>query len=686
MSQPQSGMPPRQFSPPQGSPSPTNAAPSYGLGPNKRPKLSPQAPAHPISPYQTSQSHVYAGSPSALTPGPLTPTAGLPSPIPQSANVPNAPQAQHHAYTMSHQQPNGRSPSVGQTHVPQSSHTTHNSQHVAQHSLQHANQPVHSTYAPHPHVHLQPAPPPQQTQHYNNQSHPTTPIATQPPAQYSNATLMPNNLPGAGNMGPPMSYPSDSRQTAKGPPKTSSYDVNDMLMGTGIDLDEEFEYQNDPDALRRSGYPPQGRDSFYGAGPANQPAKDVGGMSQDEYAARAADEVWDKAAHDLAVTRQQEVRLNFITPGRLHKRMADTAHKHGLSLNTDLRPDGKGLYMGKFVPPADFPKPEIKMMTQTGPGGAIVQTAGSFIPKDSFLVDQIALLSIATREHLKDLLTDANDVAISRQTSSHGFVPPEWMDVADVPAPKVNGSLAEGPRIGADSAVSPGANPLKRSSDQISNDKVRTSGITEIGPNHLVESVVGAGKQTQDGEEGRLKKRQKRVEKGADKEKEGGEAGSRSGSIAPGTPGGLEGGEAKLMTKKEGKKAAAKAAENASSTTVNTTLSLFTGGKKKKYSWMTSGADAGSGASTPKGTSKPGLGGSGSIGAKTARGPLTKPSVSHLGQFREDGEKGKNIQLRDWVIILEDRKTDPHVLQSAYDQLDKSDTGDKVGRPADKTK
>ncbi|KAI0154428.1 hypothetical protein GGR57DRAFT_114735 [Xylariaceae sp. FL1272] len=682
MSQPQPGMAPRQFSPPQGSPSPTNAAPSaYGMPPNKRTKLSPQAPVHPGSPYQTSQNHVYSGSPSALTPGPSTPTAGLPSPVTQAANMPNTPQAPHNAYTMSHQQTNGRSSSVGQVHIPQPSHNSHNSQHVGQNPTQHAGQPAPSTYTPHAHVHLQPAPSPQQTPSYQNQSHPPTPIANQSPAQYSNATLMPNNMLGAGNMGPPMSYPSDSRQAQKQPPKTSSYDVNDMLMGTGIDLDEEFEYQNDPDALRRSGYPPQGRDSFYGAGPANQPAEDVDGMSQQEYAARRADEVWDKAAHDLAVIRQQEVRLNFINPGVLHKRMADAAHKHGLSLNTDLRPDGKGLYMGKFVAPADFPKPEIKMITKNGPDGAVVQTVGSFIPKDSFLVDQIALLSIATREHLKDLLSDANDVAISRQTSSHGFVPPEWMDVADVPAPEVNGSKGEGPHPGAESAVSPGANPLKRSSDQISNDKAPTSGISEVGPNHLVESVVGAGRQTQNGEEGRLKKRQKKLEKGTDKDKEAGEAGSRSGSIAPGTPGGLEGGEAKSMTKKEGKKAAAKAAENASSTTVNTTLSLFTGGKKKKYSWMTAGADAGSGASTPKGSSKPGLGGSGAIGAKTTRGPLTKPSVSHLGQFREDGEKGKNIQLRDWVIVLEDRKTDPRELQNAYDRLDKSDTGDRVARP-----
>jgi hypothetical protein len=198
-------------------------------------------------------------------------------------------------------------------------------------------------------------------------------------------------------------------------------------------------------------------------------------------------------------------------------------------------------------------------------------------------------------------------------------------------------------------------------------------------PNYFIESLLEVGKQSQSSEEARLRKRQKRLEKLAEKDKDGAEAGSRSGSVAPGTPGSIapEAGDTKAMSKKEGKKAAAKAAESSSGTTVNATLSLFTGGKKKKYSWMNSGA--GSGASTPRAQNTPGTpGGIGVTVGKAGHGPLTKASVSHLGQFREDSEKGKNIQLRDWIVVLEDRGLDLRSLQTAYTKIDKSDTGDKV--------
>lgn len=129
-------------------------------------------------------------------------------------------------------------------------------------------------------------------------------------------------------------------------------------------------------------------------------------------------------------------------------------------------------------------------------------------------------------------------------------------------------------------------------------------------------------------------------------------------------------GEIKPPTKKESKKMA-KLAE-ASSTTVNTTLSLFAGGKKKKYSWMTSGAP-GSGANTPRqvpgAPGTPGaMGGAGSKG----RGPLTKSGVTGVGQFREDSDKGKNIQVRDWVTVLEHRGFEQKLLQDMYNIMDQS--------------
>ena len=90
-------------------------------------------------------------------------------------------------------------------------------------------------------------------------------------------------------------------------------------------------------------------------------------------------------------------------------------------------------------------------------------------------------------------------------------------------------------------------------------------------------------------------------------------------------------------------------------------------------------AGGGSGASTPRPQGASGASsGIGGSTTKVGRGPLTRAGVTYLGQFREDSEKGKNIQLRDWIVVLEDRGLDSRSLQIAYDKVDKSDVGDKI--------
>ena len=313
---------------------------------------------------------------------------------------------------------------------------------------------------------------PQPVQSPHQTSTPTTNINQ---SQYSQAQLAPinasNNMQATGNMGPPTIHPSsfqaanDAAKTRTAPSKGQVYEMNDMLLGTGIDLDEEAEYMNNLET--RTGYsqlPPGGRDSFYGAGPANQPAEPTDAKSQEEYAALRADNVWNEAARRLAVTRSQEIRQYLLEPGVLHKRMHEVAQKFGLGLNVDLKPDGKSQYMGKFSQPAEFPKPELKIVFQPDSkgSGTMVNTMGSFIPKEAFLVDQIALLSIGTKERLRDLLSDAHKIAETRQKSSHGTVPAEWAEAAAPLSSKVNGTPSESTRTGAESAVSPRTNVLKR--------------------------------------------------------------------------------------------------------------------------------------------------------------------------------------------------------------------------------
>ncbi|KAI2778825.1 hypothetical protein F4815DRAFT_476019 [Daldinia loculata] len=638
MSHPQPTMPPRQFSPPQHSPNQT-----YQLPPNKRARLSPGPPSNPGSPYPN-----YAPSPRATTPATTPMTLPSPAPAPNH-NINQAPAAA--TYNTPYQQPNGRSASVGMTLTMPTAVST---------------------------------PPLASPQ-------PQTPNVSHAP--YSNAKLAPvpthtsftsSAHPVITNMGPPTMNPagsfSSNDATRQGLKPTSTkadvtYDVNDMLVGTGIDLEEEAEYLNNLESRGFPNYPPGGPETLYGAGPANQPAQPTNAKTQEELAAESADRAWNNAAARLARTRSQEIANYLLEPGVVHKRMADTAAKYGLNLNVDLKPDG-GRFMGKMASPAGA-KPEIKVMYQKSPDGTVVQTLGSFIPHDAFLVDQIALLSISTKQHLRELVGDANRVATTRQKTSHGAVPSEWLDAAVIPSADANGAQGEGPRTGVESAVSPRTNPLKRSADELSNGL--PTPVSEASPiNPIVEAMTGTVKDARNAEEARLRKRLKRIEKGTDKDKEGGDSTSRAGSVAPGTPGSMapDSGEVKAPTKKESKKAA-KLAE-ASSTTVNQTLGLFAGGKKKKYSWMTNSGGPGSGASTPRpqAAGAPGTPGSAAVASsKAPRGPLTKAGVTHLGQFREDSDKGKNIQLRDWVVVIEERGFDMKALQQAYDILDRSAKG-----------
>ncbi|KAI8957906.1 hypothetical protein F5Y11DRAFT_62693 [Daldinia sp. FL1419] len=640
MSHPQPTMPPRQFSPQQHSPNQT-----YPLPPNKRARLSPGPPSNPGSPYPN-----YAPSPRATTPATTPMTLASPVPAPNQ-NINQAPPTAATTYNTPYQQPNGRSASVGMTLTMPTAVST---------------------------------PPLASPQ-------PQTPNASHAP--YSNAKLapVPANTPYIApappvitNMGPPTMNPagsfSSNDATRQGLKPTSAkadvtYDVDDMLVGTGIDLEEEAEYLNNLESRGFPNYPPGGPETLYGAGPANQPAQPTNAKTQEELAVESADRAWNEAAARLARTRSQEISSYLLEPGVVHKRMHDIANKYGLGLNVDLKPDG-GRYMGKMASPAGS-KPEIKVMYQKSHDGTMVQTLGSFIPHDAFLVDQIALLSISTKQHLRELVGDANRIATTRQKTAHGAVPPEWLDAAATAPADANGAQGEGPRTGAESAVSPRTNPLKRSADELSNGL--PTPVSEVSlTNPMVEAMTETVKEARSAEEARLRKRLKRMEKSAEKDKEGGDNTSRAGSVAPGTPGSMaaDSGEVKAPTKKESKKAA-KLAE-ASSTTVNQTLGLFAGGKKKKYSWMTNSGGPGSGASTPRpqATGAPGTPGSTTaVSSKAPRGPLTKAGVTHLGQFREDSDKGKNIQLRDWVVVIEERGFDMKALQQAYDILDRSAKG-----------
>lgn len=189
-------------------------------------------------------------------------------------------------------------------------------------------------------------------------------------------------------------------------------------------------------------------------------------------------------------------------------------------------------------------------------------------------------------------------------------------------------------------------------------------------------------RQEREWEEARLRRRQKRKDGIADV----GSTPSRPGSVAPGTPGSIAPESDKPMTKKELKKhQTLKAAEANSHANQNMTSSMFAGfggrgnlfGKKKTgktYDWLNSGR-GGSGTSTPT-RSTPGPGIKGLNGAPGTPSPaslaMTSEGRNRLGTWREDKEKGKNIQLRDWVVVLERDGREIKALQQAYTHLDVS--------------
>ena len=163
-----------------------------------------------------------------------------------------------------------------------------------------------------------------------------------------------------------------------------------------------------------------------------------------------------------------------------------------------------------------------------------------------------------------------------------------------------------------------------------------------------------------------------------------GEGTPRQGSVVPGTPGSIapEITEKGTTKKEQKKKAEAKFIEAASHAAANATTAKFAGaggglfGKsKKQYSWMTGGASgSASGTSTPGRITTQGLPGTpGGAVSNAAPAALTAAGARRLGMWREDKEKGEDIQIRDWVAVLEDDGRQPRALQKAYLFLDLSE-------------
>ncbi|KAL2075713.1 hypothetical protein VTL71DRAFT_656 [Oculimacula yallundae] len=634
-------MPPRSYSPPQNAASP-GAQQQFGLPPNKRQRLSPNPSSQPGSPY--------VQSPYAMSPGASAPSSAGASPHFATVGIPQG--VYNTPYSNGHTTPTLTLPQS------QSNHQTNqqaNNQNHFQGSVNFAN-PLHTTSRP-------------DFGNYGQGMPPSQPYQVQMPHQNQGA------------MGPP------SKPVEK--PKEDGVDVMDVLGGTGIDLREEeglqytFQLSNNSFNSQLSGsqsgnissghsfsqFPPGDAASLYGAGPANAAAEKTNGKSQDEYTKKLADQAWNAAAANLAASRQRELRNPFLIVQVIQAKMGKVARENGLSLNVD-----KGGMMGTMKLPENFTQRGVQIQAQAGPESTFLATNGTFLPIDTMLVDQVALMSIATKHRLRGLVEDALKLAKGRQTGSHGIVPEDWVDAAAPIA--IDSTVVDGgPRSGWESALSPQFTPLSRSTSIAAKlpTPVSDGGKTPPAPVKITNEVVGALRTSalkeRDLEEARLRRRLDRA---------AGIGPSRQGSTIPGTPGSVAPDSMeKAPTKKEQKKnAAAKVNEAASHAAANTTTSQFLfGKKKKKYSWMTGGAPGGgSGASTPGRINTqglPGTPGSGPVNAPPEK--LTAEGARRLGQWREDKERGVGIQIRDWITVLESDGREKKALQKVFMNLDQSD-------------
>ncbi|KAL2205201.1 hypothetical protein CC79DRAFT_1275060 [Sarocladium strictum] len=623
MAQPQhQAPPPRAFSPAQHSPSPAASQSAFALPPNKRPRTD-GAPSQPDSPYAGSP---YAASPVAVA---TPPTTNASPTYPQGANTPTAYST---PYTNGHVTPGLNLPNTQAVGTP----------------------PLHAPQLP-----------------------------QQPQQQYTAATMAP--LPhaatpaqAAGVMGPPQ-RPAD-RAT-----KDYQYDPMDSLAGTGIDLSAEEKYMSELyatsfDTEARTGFPqhqPASKGSFYGAGQANQGAEALAETEQEKVARDAAEKAWSESAMRLAVARTQEVKDPFLLVALLHRRADKIAREHSIGLNLEYKNNVPS--MGKMKVPEQA-QPKVIVTTKLGPDStATVHTTGSFIPHDAYLVDQLALLSIASKHRVRELLEDVSLVATTRQKTSHGEVPEDWAVAAAPSNRDPIGDTVDG-NAAVESAPSPGTNPLKRLANGAMPNGTSASKLPKIA-SFMTATMREQAKKEREWEEARLRMRQKRKDGITD----GGPSASRANSVAPATPGSVAPEPEKALTKKEMKKnQQMKAAEAHSHANQNMTSSMFAGlggrsglfGKKKSgksYDWMNVGR-GGSGTSTP---SKGGGGGKGLGAVPGSPAPgnmaMTTEGRNRLGTWREDKEKGKKIQLRDWVTVLERDGREAKALQRAYLALDLSD-------------
>ncbi|KAF2843658.1 hypothetical protein M501DRAFT_947351 [Patellaria atrata CBS 101060] len=502
---------------------------------------------------------------------------------------------------------------------------------------------------------------PNQSQH--------SPVSFHAPQSYN---AVPASRPAAGTMGPPQRPAEKSDKLEKADRSTDINEISDVMAVSGVDLREEENYltgtyrnQHGADlsfntqssatlspntsfnvwSQRSNGF-----SALQGAGQLNQNA----GISEKDVE-RSIEEKYKRAAR--AFNEHQAIHLNdpFLYGNTLRKRL------HDRGLESGVRIDVNGLYDRK--PELTFQNQS--MITGTGPNGAIISAQASSIVMPGTYADILTILSLATQERIRGVVEDSYALTRARQIGSNGDVPPDWAslavgDGATKSIKAIQKSVSNTAWDMPDSAISPGTIPGKgpRSPNAARLPTPPTDPPPTPQPTISFSSTLAIQLRTvattdRKHEEARIAARTKR-RRLAD-----------SGTAdSPSTPGGastpnptsLIAPETKMTKKERDKLAKQGQTEEVLHRAANSTANMQFG-KKSKYSWMST---AGSGASTPSRINTNVGGVAGSPGPGGVDKDL-RAKEQRWGEFREDGLRGKKIQFRDVVRVLEadglERKT-----------------------------
>ncbi|KAK2783427.1 hypothetical protein FQN53_009190 [Emmonsiellopsis sp. PD_33] len=507
--------------------------------------------------------------------------------------------------------------------------------------------------------------------------------------------------PPPGSMGPP------SRPVEKA---TDTAELTDVLASSGIDVREEEEYlthaygappapQQPPriqtnlstsfTSLPSAGTTISAGNSFAepsqqkpapSQGPYYTPTSSGAEPTVLQPPAPAAED--EKLRQDSTASRREQYHLQapFLFTALVEDRIQRRAHDLG------VRMPAQGVYR-------PFPGRAAGPVEVTGPdGSSVVRTGKTLLTQDAPLGDILSLISLSCEERLRSVIDHSLALANNRRANSHGVVPIEWSDMALALTPP-----GEKPDTPTARELSPKTTVQKRSRPD---DTGKESEPPNKKPMTMANNIAKKSRKLIEKdisyEEGRASKRARRSADAI----LGGDS-SRAGSVGIGTPGaatptGTERApDVPKTSKKDMKKAESKvteavqhqqSVETARMATNNLTSGVRFGGKKKTYSWLTSGSPAASrsGFSTPSRTSTAAAATPGAAAAKPSGGTpagAAKPIGKQIGDWREDDkDRGTGIQIRDILFMLEvDGKGLKH-LQKAYAKGSKEEVDKPVVR------